>query len=103
MTSPATITLNDAALSQIAEALAPHIERLLDERLSRRDTALGGGPRLLRWRAVSQLTGMGRSSIYRDETFPKPVKIGERMVAWREDEIRDWINRRISRQETTPS
>jgi prophage regulatory protein len=94
----ATITLNEAAIAQIAEAIAPHIERLLDERLARKDSALGGGPRLLRWRAVSQLTGMGRSSIYRDPTFPKPVKIGERMIAWREDEIRAWINQRVVAQ-----
>ena len=97
MKQPATITLNEAAITQIAEAIAPHIERLLDERLARKDTALGGGPRLLRWRDVSKLTGMGRSAIYRDPTFPKSVKIGERMVAWREDEIRQWINERASR------
>lgn len=92
----ATITLNDAAIAQIANAIAPHIERLLDERLAAKESAYSGGPRLLRWRQVSEITGMGRTSIYRDETFPKPVKIGERMVAWREDEIRAWINQRVS-------
>lgn len=94
MKQPATITLNDAAIAQIAEAIAPHIERLLDERLARKETKVTGGPRLLRWRDVCQLTGMGRSSIYRDGSFPKPVKIGERMIAWREDEIREWINQK---------
>lgn len=38
-----------------------------------------------------QLTGMGRSAIYRDPTFPKQIKIGERMVAWAEDEVLDWM------------
>lgn len=96
MKHPATITLNDAAITQIADALAPHIERLLDARLAAKESAYRGGPRLLRWRKVAEITGMGRSAIYRDETFPKPVKIGERMVAWREDEVREWINQRVS-------
>lgn len=97
--TPATITLNEAAITQIANAIVPHIERLLDERLSSRETSLSGGPRLLRWRQVSQHTGMGRSSIYRDETFPKSVKIGERMIAWREDEVRAWINAKVLNDE----
>jgi prophage regulatory protein len=96
MKQPATITLNDVAIAQIAEAIAPHIERLLDERLAKKDTLFHGGPRLLRWRQVSALTGMGRSSIYRDETFPKSVRIGQSMVAWREDEVREWINTRVT-------
>lgn len=98
MKQPATITLNDAAIAQIAEALAPHIERLLDERLARKETSVTGGPRLLRWRDVSKLTGMSRSSIYRDPDFPKPIKLGDRMVAWREQDIRDWINGKATSQ-----
>lgn len=99
MKQPATITLNDAAIVQIAEAITPHIERLLDARLAAKESSYRGGPRLLRWRKVAEITGMGRSSIYRDETFPKPVKIGGRMVAWREDEVRAWINQRVTAEQ----
>ena len=55
---------------------------------------------LLRLLMVKKKTGLSRSSIYNrlnesspywDPTFPKPVKIGMRAVAWREHEIDAWI------------
>ena len=30
-------------------------------------------------------------------TFPKPVKLGERITAWRVGEIREWINAQTGR------
>jgi len=56
-------------------------------------------PRLLRLDAVKEITGLSRSTIYADPLFPKPVKIGERAVAWVEDEIREWIDARIAERE----
>lgn len=53
-------------------------------------------PRLLRLNAVKELTGLSRSTIYADPTFPRSVKIGDRAVAWVETEIGDWINARIA-------
>lgn len=50
--------------------------------------------RLLRLRDVTARTGMSRSTIYRridDKTFPKPVKIGDFAVRWRESTIDGWI------------
>ena len=50
--------------------------------------------RFLRRREVERLTRLSRASIYRKMrigTFPLPVKLGERAVAWRADEIHDWI------------
>ena len=50
--------------------------------------------RFLRRREVERLTRLSRTSIYRkmrSGTFPLPVKLGERAVAWRADEIHDWI------------
>ena len=44
---------------------------------------------------VENLTGLSRSTIYAmisDGSFPKQVKIGRRAVAWREDDIHDWMN-----------
>jgi prophage regulatory protein len=32
-------------------------------------------------------------------TFPKPVKIGERAVAWPESEINAWLEQRIAERE----
>ncbi|PAV27545.1 transcriptional regulator [Tamilnaduibacter salinus] len=54
--------------------------------------------RLLRRKEVESLTGRSRSSIYDDMqagTFPKPIKIGPRAVAWPESVIREWIAERM--------
>ena len=51
--------------------------------------------RLLRLPAVLALTGLKKSSIYAKSqkgTFPKPVRLGSRAVAWRSDEVHQWID-----------
>lgn len=51
--------------------------------------------RLLRLPAVRAITGLQKSSIYakaKKGTFPKPVKVSSRAVAWRSDEINTWID-----------
>ncbi len=53
--------------------------------------------RLIRRPEVQRLTGLSRSSLYEmiaAGKFPAPVRIGERAVAWRESEIREWIEAR---------
>lgn len=58
-------------------------------------------PRMLRLPDVIRITGLGRDSIYRLAAagqFPKPRKISERASAWREDEIRAWIESRPTAQ-----
>ena len=66
------------------------------ERLSRM------GKRLLRWREVSERTGLGRSALYeytaRGE-FPRKVKVGLRAVAWVGEEVEAWIEARVAEQE----
>jgi prophage regulatory protein len=55
--------------------------------------------RFLRLNEVKQRTGLSKSSIYNqisDGTFPQPVPIGARAVAWVEDELQEWINNRIA-------
>ena len=51
-------------------------------------------PVLVKRREVEVLTRLSRSSIYaamRAGTFPQPVKIGQRAVAWRRVEVEQWI------------
>jgi len=51
--------------------------------------------RLLRRREVEARTGLSRSTIYlwlKQGKFPKPVKIGARVVAWRDRDIADWMD-----------
>jgi len=44
---------------------------------------------------VRGLTKLSKSSIYsaiKDETFPRPIKIGKRAVAWKLLDIQNWID-----------
>lgn len=55
--------------------------------------------KLMKLKAVMECTGLARSTVYKfiaEERFPKPVKLGARMVAWVESEIQDWIMEKIS-------
>ena len=58
--------------------------------------------RLIKLKEVTNCTGLARSTIYKyisEEAFPKPVHLGERAVAWVEDEIHDWILERIAQRD----
>jgi len=50
--------------------------------------------RIFRRPDVESITGLSRSSIYAkmaNGTFPKPVKLGENSVGWKESDIQGWI------------
>jgi prophage regulatory protein len=50
--------------------------------------------RLIRLSEVTKLTGIARSTIYKwmaGGTFPRPLKLSVRHVAWREHDILEWI------------
>ena len=56
-------------------------------------------PRFIRRKAVEELTGLARSTIYQmvhEERFPRPVRLGGRAVAWLETEVKDWVAARIA-------
>jgi prophage regulatory protein len=49
--------------------------------------------RILRLKAVIDMTGLARTTLYRrmqEGTFPKSVQISVRCVGWRESAIREW-------------
>ena len=55
--------------------------------------------RLLRLPEVLHRVGLKKSSVYdgiRNNTFPRPSKLGARAVAWSELQISDWINKRMA-------
>lgn len=59
--------------------------------------------RMLRRKAVEEITGFSRASIYRlmkQGKFPHCVRIGENAVAWDEQDIDDWLK---ARKESTIS
>lgn len=49
---------------------------------------------ILRRPDVERLTGLPRSSIYRqmaEGVFPRPVSLGGRSVGWKFTDIREWL------------
>lgn len=55
--------------------------------------------KLIRLPLVEDRTGLGKSSIYagvKNRTFPAPVRLSARAVAWRESEIDQWIAARTA-------
>lgn len=54
---------------------------------------------LLRLHAVMARTGLSRSSLYlkiAERSFPRPVSLGPRAVAWPSDLIDRWVSERIA-------
>ena len=57
--------------------------------------------KFLRLPEVKSRTGFSRSSIYlfvKCGTFPRPVRIGGRAVAWLESDIDAWIEARLAQR-----
>jgi len=55
---------------------------------------------MLRRPQVQARTGLPRSTLYhwmKHGKFPQPVKLGERLVAWRESDINKWLDSRETR------
>ena len=54
--------------------------------------------RILRLPAVSELTGLPRSTLYlymNKGLFPKPIKLGLRSVGWIQDEVNQWLRQKM--------
>jgi prophage regulatory protein len=52
----------------------------------------------LRLPEVKAVTGLSKTSIYeliREKSFPAPVRLGPRAVAWVKSEIRQWVVQRV--------
>jgi len=46
---------------------------------------------------VKKFTGLSKSSIYsfiKNGSFPSPIRIGKRAVAWRIEDLEKWVNSR---------
>jgi len=54
---------------------------------------MNGPKQFLRLPEVKKIVGFGKTTIYAkiaNGTFPEPVQIGPRMVAWDENAIAEW-------------
>lgn len=64
--------------------------RLPQEAPSGADALMAGFVRLPK---VMQITGLGRTTIYRmiaEARFPRPVRLSQRAVAWRSEDLVAW-------------
>jgi prophage regulatory protein len=55
---------------------------------------------ILRRKQVIAKTGLARSTIYdhmRRGTFPKPIRLGDKIVGWIESEVNAWLNDQITK------
>src|SRR6478609_7797207 len=80
------------------EILRPDRERKRIKRGQRAERR--AGKVILRMPAVIEKTGLGKSSICGDATFPKPVPLGPRAAGWLESEVDAWIETRIKARDT---
>ena len=51
-------------------------------------------PRILRLRQALSVTGLSKATIYRllnVGAFPRPIRLSERAVGWRTEEIDEWL------------
>ena len=54
--------------------------------------------RLIKLKEVMHITSLARSTIYKfmgEGSFPKSVSLGDRAVAWVEEEVQDWMMEKI--------
>ena len=73
---------------------------LSDDSRTERRRAHEPSPKLLRFPAVRERTGLSRSTIWRLERqgqFPQHHRISANAVAWVEEEVTSWIQARIGR------
>ena len=59
--------------------------------------------RFIRLPEVINRTGYRRTSIYEkiaEGTFPAPIKLGPRAVAWVSEEIESWMDARIAERDS---
>ncbi len=55
--------------------------------------------RLIRRAEMLKIIGMKHSMVYKwikDGTFPAPIQLGERAVAWNSHEIDQWVRNKIN-------
>lgn len=60
-----------------------------------------GAPRFLRLSQVIEMTGVGKTFIYthmEKGNFPKQIQISPRTVVWLEQDIIDWMEKKIQRK-----
>ena len=78
-----------------------NLARLLIEPITAQERTI---MKLLRLKKVMEMTGLGRSTIYKyskEGSFPKQLKLTGKSAAWVESEVLDWISGKLQQREQT--
>ena len=57
--------------------------------------------RLLRLRAVMDITGLCKTAVYKTPGFPRPLKLTSSASAWVASEVDAWIAERVSARDAS--
>jgi prophage regulatory protein len=74
--------------------------RAVDESVAPMQPNLQDEVSFLRLPELKSVTGLSKSSLYaliRAKSFPSPIQLGPRTVAWVRSEVRQWATERISK------
>jgi len=82
-----------------AEALEEHLREVANElrRIRCEHEAKGSAYHLLRIDEVAARLSVTRQTIYRymhEQEFPRPLRLSEKSIAWRERDVQRWIDSR---------
>ena len=62
-------------------------------------------PAYIQAKNVAKMVGISLSSVYRfareDQTFPKPIKIGQRINVWSVAEVTQWLECKRGKERVT--
>lgn len=75
------------------------LSRLIAQSAASKAAPTAAPSRLVRRPEVEAMTGLPKSTLYdclQAGTFPPPVKLSARSVAWRLSEVEAWIDSRVS-------
>ena len=105
-TGPKTVCEGPIAFFVLLDLfLAIGFDTIQPMKASSRESNLHAGQiAILRLPEVQRRTGLSRSTIYAYASrgqFPGAVPVGQRAVGWVEDEVSDWIQRRIASRRRT--
>lgn len=93
-----TVTLVVSGVMKLCRFFAHHLLLLVHQRQGEEAEMKNSSIRLIRMPEVLLKTGFKKSWIYlliSNDSFPKPIKMGPRAVAFVEAEIDQWILERI--------
>lgn len=94
---PMTLQTDEAHRDFDANTARQNQRMAVDRKIAENAARNASQDRLVRRPEVEDMTGLSRSTIndwMKHKDFPKPVRLGSRLVAWRESDLSEWLSER---------